>query len=177
MEFKRIDARNNQKEFTKTMQDMLAVYDNNCIYVCHPNNIFNEKMNIDGDNIEVDWDNLNVSKMFEKDEHKPFITFQENIAYQHVYSRLVSDFKKQMEKKGKENAIAYLVIVEKYRFEGKDNFLVRGVIKADMKGIAVLFNPEFETTLNHNVFEIGLRLADDERTIPNVYKKTRSQRG
>jgi hypothetical protein len=46
-----------------------------------------------------------------------------------------------------------------------------------MKGIAVLFNPEFETTLNHNVFEIGLRLADDERTIPNVYKKTRSQRG
>lgn len=167
-EFKRLDLKN-KEESGKVMKELLDVWNNNCIYICHPNHL-----DINPDEIiNGDWDNINVDKMFEKGDYQTFITFQCDLAYNYLKNRLINDFKMQLAKKDPDNAICYLVVLEGYRYNSEDNYLVRGIVRADRLGMSVAFNPEYEKIIVRNPFEIGLRLGDDERSLPEAYKKSR----
>ena len=65
----------------------------------------------------------------------------------------------------------HLAIVEKYPFNSCDNYLVRGIIKADPEAVYMAFNPEYEEAIPKSTFEKGLRLGG--RETPKVYQKER----
>lgn len=152
------------KEFSDAMSNLLSVWDNHCIYICHPNHVIN---------LNKDWDDINIKKMFKINDYKTFISFDYREAFAYVHKRLGSDVMAQARSKGKDKAVSYLAVVEKYLFEGEDNYLVRGIIKGDINGYSVMFNPEFAKTIPNNIFEKVLRLSDDDSVIPETYKKRR----
>ena len=165
-EFMRLDFVNNMPEFRDTMKNMLSVWQNNCIYVCHPNHIFKEN---------GDWDDIDIKKMFKINDYKTFITFSTKDAFVYAQNRIRHNFETQVAKNGIDNAISYVAVVERYRFEGEDNYLVRGIIRYDKDGYSVLFNPEYVEAMPKNAFDEWLQLDDDEDNIPNAYKKRRNK--
>lgn len=153
-----------RETFTKTMNNMLEVWDNHSIYICHPNQIFKEK---------VEWDNIDINKMFESGNYETFLTFDFKEAFKYVHNRLGKAIMEEIKEKGRDNAVSYLVVVERYSYEGEDNYLVRGLIRGDIKGYSVLFNPEFIKAIPKTTIEATLRIDGDEEYLPETYKKRR----
>lgn len=164
MEYKRLDFVNNMTEFREVMRDMLSVRYNHCIYVCHPKHIFKNGQ---------DWDDIDMEKMFRINDYKTFITIDIKNAFVYAQNRIRHDFESQKEKKGVDNAVSYVAVVERYRYEGVDNYIVRGLIRYDKEGYSVAFNPEYVEAIPKNIFDEWLQFDDDEDTKSNVYKKRR----
>ena len=108
-------------------------------------------------------------------DYKTFITFSTKDAFVYAQNRIRHNFETQVAKNGIDNAISYVAVVERYRFEGEDNYLVRGIIRYDKDGYSVLFNPEYVEAMPKNAFDEWLQLDDDEDNIPNAYKKRRNK--
>lgn len=165
MEYKKVDF-NNKEELRNIMGYLLNVWDNNCIYICHPNHI-----SFKSDN----WDDFDSMKMFKIHDYQSFITFELNEAYKYLYGRMAHDINKQIKEKGKDKAISYLAVVERYLYNGEDNYLLRGIVRGDKDGMSVCFNPEFEETIAKTPADIWLRIDGDKDSLPNIYQKTRKR--
>jgi hypothetical protein len=165
MEYKRVDF-HDKKIFTQVMTDLLAVYDNHCIYVTNPDNLFNGS---------YDWDNIDVKKMLDSNDYKTFMSYDPREAIKYVHQTLGNDVMKKYRELGRDKAVSYLVVVEEYPFEGEDNYLVRGIIRGDMEGYAFSFNQEYKESIPKDKFEIYSRLDGNEEDLPKVYKKRRNK--
>lgn len=73
----------------------------------------------------------------------------------------------EVKKGNKDNAVSYLTIIEKYRFDYEDYYLIRGIIKGDYKGYSIAFNPEYKKVIPQRVWDKSLRFSGHE--VPNVY--------
>lgn len=166
MEYTKVDL-NNEAERAKVMGNLLRVWDNNCIYICHPNHI---------SFTEDNWDDIDPEKMLKENDYRIFHTFGSNEAFKYLYRRMAHDVNKQIDEKGKENALSLLAVVEGYRYNGEDNFLLRAIVRGDASGMSICFNPEFEETIPKSYAEQWLRLDGDEDSLPDIYKKSRKRR-
>ena len=105
--------------------------------------------------------------MKDKDEFKEFVIPDE--AFKYITNRLKhmsrNNHKQDSDKK------LYLAVIERYPIYYQDNYLVRGIIKADNESLYVAFNPEYEQAIPKSNFEKGLRESGDGT--PKVYLKRR----
>lgn len=164
---------NDKSSFSKVMDNMLSVWDNHSIYICHPSHIFRDCS--DFENVEaIDWDCIDVNKMFKKNNYKSFLSFDHRDAFRYVHKRLGSEIMGQAATKGKDAALSYLAVVERYRLNNKDNYLVRGIIRGDMTGYSIAFNPEYESAIPNDIFEKFLRIDEDEDSLPHIYRIERN---
>ena len=162
------------EEGKKLMIDMLSVYDNHAIYICHPNHIFEGTKPINRDVREmayIDWDDIDVDKMYRINDYEIFLSPDPNRAFKYVHSRLGHQVTQEINKGNKDTAVSYLVVVEKYIYDCQENFLVRGIIKGDKDGYSIAFNPEYEETIPKSVFEKGLRMGDHETPAQYLVKR------
>ena len=155
----------------KVIQDMLSVWDDgHCIYICHPNHIFDGAKPITKDvrNIKcINWNDINIEKMFRIKDYKTFVYPDCTEAFRYVHSRLGHQIMQEVKKGNKENAVSYLAVIEKYRFDYEDYYLIRGIIKGDYKGYSIAFNPEYKKVIPQSVWDKSLRFSGHE--VPNVY--------
>ena len=155
----------------KIMQDMLSVWDDgHCIYICHPNHIFDGAKPITKDVREIkniNWNDIDIEKMFRINDYKTFTLPECNEAFKYVHSRLGHQIMQEVKKGNKETAVSYLAIVEKYHFDYEDYYLVRGIIRGDYKGYSISFNPEYQKVIPQSVWEKSLRFSGYE--VPNTY--------
>lgn len=155
----------------KIMQDMLSVWDDgHCIYICHPNHIFSGAKLITPDVKEIkniNWDEIDIERMFKIQDYKTFTTVECNNAFQFVHERLRHQIMSQIKKGNKNTAISYLVVVEKYHYDYEDYYLIRGIIRADYNGYSIAFNPEYKKVIPQSIWEKSLRYSGQE--VPNAY--------
>ena len=162
-DYKRLDM-NDKATFTQEMQNMLDVWDNHCIYICNPNHLFKENK---------EWDNIDINKMLEMNDYEKFLTFDFKEAFKYVHNRLGHAVMEEIKDKGRDNAVSYLAVVENYLYEGEDNYLVRGIIRGDINGYSLLFNPEYKLAIPKTSAEAVLRIDGNDEYLPEVYKKRR----
>ena len=150
------------------MQDMLSVWDDaHCIHICHPNHIFDNIINKDNRTIDtIDWDNIDIDKMFNKKDYKTFILPSIEDAFRYVHKRLGNEIMTEI-KKGNKDVTSYLVVVEKYNIEWDNYYLVRGIIKGDKEGYSLAFNPEYEKVIPKSVWERSMRFSGN--IVPEPY--------
>lgn len=171
--FNKIDlSKNSDGSDRKIISDLLTVFDNgHCIYVCHPNHIFNGYPLLTEDVYDINninWDYINIDKMKDKNDFKEFIIPDE--AFKYITKRLQHMLKKSILTNSKRNA--YLTVIEQYPIYYQNNYLVRGIIKADVESLYVAFNPEYEQVIPKSNFEKGLRYVGNNT--PKVYLKRRN---
>lgn len=137
-----------------------------CVYVCHPNHLFSAPPIIKGKTqiIRVDWDSIDVGKMYEKNDYSAFLDANE--AYKHVHRKLRHEIVPELEK-GNTEVVRYLAVVESYYFEGVPNYVVRGLVRGDATGVSFAFNPEYEKTISRDIWSKNLRLGDNNT--PELY--------
>ena len=171
LEYRRIEYKKGEgftKEGQETFNDMLAVIDDgHCIHICHPNHLFNTKYVI-GNSLELDrinWDDIDIDKMVEVGDYKTFIMPDAKEPFRYVHKRLGHQIMKKIELGQDEQS--YLVVVEQYIIDGECNYLVRGIIKGDKEGYSMAFNPEYEKSIAHNVWERSIRFSGNE--VPATY--------
>lgn len=158
------------EEGKRQMEDMLSVWDDDhCIYITHPNHIFKGAKLITPDTREikhVNWNHINIERMFKINQIQTFVSFDCTEAFRYVHRCLGNQIMKEA-KKGNQNIVCHLAVVEQYRFEYENYYLVRGLIRGDYNGYKIAFNPEYEGTTPKNAFEKSLRLSGGE--IPKIY--------
>ena len=157
-------------EGKKAMKDMLSVWDNHCIHICHPNHLFAGAKPLTADVREmtnINWNDIDIERMFRINDYKTFLTPDCSQAFRYVHERLGHQIMREIRRKNREAAISYLAIVEQYTFDYEDNYLVRGLIRGDADGYSIAFNPEYQKTIPQSVWERSLRMSDHE--IPPAY--------
>ncbi|MBQ2873218.1 MAG: hypothetical protein IJE89_04405 [Bacilli bacterium] len=163
----------------QVIQDMLSVWDDgHSIYVCHPNHIFDGSKPITKDvrNIKhINWDDIDIEKMFKVNDYKIFVSSDCTEAFKYIHSRFGHEIMQEVKKGNKASAVSYLTIVEKYRFDYEDYYLVRGIIKADYNGYSIAFNPEYKKVIPKSVWDKSLRFSGNE--VPQVYCLKRKKQG
>ena len=159
----------------KVIQDMLSVWDDgHCIYICHPNHIFDGAKPITKDvrNIRfINWDDIDIEKMFRINDYKTFIHTDCTQAFRYVHSCLGHQIMQEAKKGNKETAVSYLTVIEKYRFDYEDYYLIRGIIKGDYKGYSIAFNPEYKKVIPQSVWDKSLRFSGQEVPRPYCLKR------
>ena len=159
------------EESKKLLSDMLSVFDGgHCIYICHPNHIFDGAKILTKDVRDinyVNWDDINIDKMYNVKDYNTFIDSDCSDAFQYVYGRLGNQIRNEVNSGNKDNATSYLTVIEKYRFDYEDYYLIRGFIKGDSEGYSVAFNPEYKEIIPKSIFEKSLRFSGDK--VPNAY--------
>ena len=175
LEYKRIEYKKGEgftQEGQEYFSNMLAVIDDgHCIYVCHPNHLFNIRYVI-GNSLEFDrinWEDLDIDKMKEIGDYKTFIMPDVKEAFRYVHKRLGHQIMKKIELGQDEQS--YLVVVEQYYLDGEENYLVRGIIKGDKNGYAMAFNPEYKKSIATNVWERSIRFSGNEVAGPYLIKR------
>ena len=156
------------------MQNMLSVWDDgHCIYICHPNHIFKENvLTSEVRNIEkINWNNISIEKMFNKNDYKTFIFPTINDSFSYIHKRLGIVIMKEIKKGNKDSAISYVTVVEKYPLSGENFYIIRGLIKGDSEGYSVAFNPEYEKSLPKSIWEKSARFSGNE--VPKIYQLKR----
>lgn len=152
--------------------DLLSVWDDgHCIHICHPNHIFATKY-LDADNHDlqrVNWDEIDFAKMVQIGDYKTFILPDCKEAFRYVHKRLGSQIMKKMELE--EDEVSYLAVLEKYRLDGEDNYLLRGIIRGDKEGYAIGFNPEYEQVIPKSIWEKSVRFSGNEVLSPYLVKR------
>lgn len=163
------------EEGTKQIQNMLSVWDEgHCIFVCHPNHLFaGEKLQTaDVREIKhINWNDIDINKMRTVNDYGTFVYPDCRTAFRYVHNRLGHHVRKAMER-GTSSFATYLVVVEKYTFDNEDNYLVRGIIKGDMQGYSIAFNPEYQGVIPQSSIDANLRFSGKE--VPYVYCKKRN---
>ncbi len=160
----------------KLMQDMLSVWDNHCIHICHPNHLFAGTKLITTDAkkmININWDDIDIQRMLRIKDYKTFITSDCTQAFKYIHKRLGNQIMREIKKGNKEGAISYLAVVERYTFDFEDNYLVRGIIRGDAEGYSIAFNPEYQKIIPQSVWEKSLRMGDNE--LPQAYLMKRKK--
>lgn len=171
--FNKIDlSKNSDGGGRKIISDLLTVFDNgHCIYVCHPNHIFGGAPLLTEDVYDinnVNWDYINIDNMKDKNDFKEFLMPDE--AFKYITKRLQHMLKKNIGQNSKRNV--YLTVIEQYPIYYQNNYLVRGIIKADVESLYVAFNPEYEQVIPKSNFERGLRYSGNDT--PKIYLKRRN---
>ncbi len=162
------------REGKKLMEDMLAVYDNNAIYICHPNHLFAGAKPLTKDVRtmgSINWDDLDPDKMLRIGECPSFNSPNCQAAFSYIHKLLGHQIMSALQKGDKANAISYLAVVESYVFDYETYYIVRGIIRGDAEGYSLAFNPEYQKTIPTSTFEKGLRFGNNET--PEIYLKKR----
>lgn len=131
----------------RLMLDMLSVWDNNIVFICNPNHIFT--VDINEEKSYINWNDIDVEKMFKANDFKMFVTSNCSQASNYVQSRLKQQIQ-EVKKENKETAVSYLAVIEQYCVDGEYFYLVRGLIRKDVNGYSLAFNPEYEKSLTPN---------------------------
>lgn len=159
------------EEGKKLMEDMLSVIDDgHCIYVCHPNLIFDGDKPINSEvkrMFNINWDDIDISKLFRVGDYGTFILPEATEAFKYVHAKLGNAIMKQVKEGHKDTALSYLVVVERYRFDAEDFYMIRGVIQGDYEGYSLAFNPEFQKTIPQSVWDRSLRFSG--REVPEAF--------
>ncbi len=136
----------------------------------HPNHIFAGAKPLTKDVREIkniNWDDIDIEKMLRTNDYGVFIMPECNDAFKYVHNRLGHQIMTEIKKGNKENAISYLVVVEKYPFDYEDNYLIRGIIRGDYEGYSIAFNPEYQKVIPKSIWDKSLRFSGQE--VPSVY--------
>lgn len=158
----------------KIMLKLLSIIDDyHAIHICHPNHIFtHSSINQKSHTISnINWNDINIDTMFKKGDYKSFITTENNRPFNYIHHRLAHEIMSSLPEENPEKIIKHLVVIEEYHLDDEAYYLVRGIIRGDIKGYSVAFNPEYEHTLPNNIWEKSLRLSGDE--IPAIYRLKR----
>lgn len=159
----------NNEDGKKKIEEMLSVrHDGHCIYICHPNDLFVPDL-ITCDNKEIkniNWDDIDVYELSSVGDYKLFYLPDWEAVFKYVNNHLEHDLKTLLKNKSK-SIVSHLAVVEKYNYNGEDNYLVRGIIRRDNEGYSLAFNPEYEKTISSSVCD------KSQRFIGNVYMKKR----
>ena len=157
-------------EGKETMKNMLEVWDNHCIHICHPNHLFAGAKPISRDIreiVNINWEDIDIAKMKRIKDYKTFLSPDINDAFSYVHNHLGQQIMNEINKGNKDKAVSYLAIVEEYDYDLEDNYLVRGIIRGDAEGYSVAFNPEYQKAIPQSIWEKALRMGDHE--VPQVY--------
>ena len=168
--FNKLDlSKNSDGSGKKALTNLFTIFDDgHTIYVCHPNHIFHNIITPDIEDItNINWDDIDMNKMFEKNDYKEF--FMPDEAFRYTAKRLEHMIKSKT--KINREGLGHLAVIEKYLFDYSDYYLVRGIIKGDKEALYIAFNPEYENVIPKNIFEKNLRFVG--REIPKVYLKER----
>lgn len=160
------------KEAKEMFSGMLGVWDDgHCIHICHPNHIFIDKyLTQDNHDIrQVNWDSIDFEKMVQIGDYKTFIMPDSGQAFKYVHKRLSHQVLKKQQEGIDE--ISFLVILEKYRLDGEDQYLVRGLIRGDKEGYSLGFNPEYEKVIPKSIWEKSIRFSGSEVPSPYLVKR------
>ena len=164
-------------EGKKIIEDILSVWDDgHCIYICHPNHIFAGNKLITKDNREIkniNWNDIDINKMFRINDYKTFISPEYYEAFKYIHNRLGHQILGEVKKGNKDTAVSYLAVVEKYRFDYEDYYLIRGIIRGDYEGYSIAFNPEYQNTIPKSVWDKSLRFSGHE--VPKIYSLKRKK--
>jgi len=161
-----------KKDINK-IEAMLSVLNNNCIYICHPNHIFSEPKLITKDVKEiknVNWNDIDTEKMFRINDYKSFITPNCKEAFKYIHKRLGHQIMQDINNK---DVSSYLAVVEQYIYDFEKYYIVRGIIKGDIEGYSIAFNPEYEKEIALSIWEKSLRISDN--IVPPIYKVRRKK--
>ena len=149
--------------------DLLEVLESDhSICICHPNHIFKNKP-VTKNNPQItriNWDNIDPARMIKMGDYLNFVDV--NSAYRYAHNRLKHQLLPAIKQDDKD-ITKYLVVVEKYRYDNVDNYVVRGLIKGEPSSISIAFNPEYAKTITRDIWSKGLRMGDNET--PNLYLK------
>ena len=159
------------EEGKKMMEDMLSVIDDgHCIYVCHPNHIFAGDKPINGEvkrMLNVNWNDIDVSRLFRVGDYGTFVLPEATEAFKYIHAKLGNAIMKQVKEGHKDTALSYLAVVEKYRFDAEEFYMIRGIIQGDYEGYSLAFNPEFQKTIPQSVWDRSLRFSG--REVPEAF--------
>lgn len=163
------------EESKEKISSLLSVWDDgHCIHICHPNHIFAgaKLLNQDVRQIKnLNWDDIDITKMFYAYDYGTFILPDYKDAFKYVHKRLAHDLLPQLKSGTPEAAVSYLTVVEKYRFNSENYYLVRGIIKGDSRGYSIAINPEYKKALPQSTWEKQMRFGGNE--VPKIYCKRR----
>lgn len=152
------------KEAKRCIENILSVWDDgHRIHICHPNHLFAGVKPITRDvskMVNINWDDIDVSKMLRINDYKTFILPDCQMAFRYVHKRLGNQVMQEVKKGNKDSAVSYLVVVEEYNSHDTAYYLVRGIIRGDYQGYSVAFNPQFKNTLPKSLWERSLRFGD-----------------
>lgn len=155
----------------QVIQNMLSVWDDgHCVYICHPNHIFDGAKLITKDVRDirnVNWDDIDIEKMFRINDYKTFVSPDCGEAFKYVHNRLGNQIMQEVKKGNREAAVSYLAIVEKYCLDYENYYLVRGIIKGDSNGYSIVFNPEYQKVIPESIWDKSLRLCG--HGVPEAY--------
>ena len=157
----------------KQMNEMLSIWDEgHCVYVCHPNDLFVPEL-ITCDNKEIrniNWEDIDVFEMLTVGNYQLFYLPKCSDDFESVLNHLQCDMK--ISSKNEDNTVvSYLAVVEKYNYNGEDNYLVRGIIRGDNEGYSLAFNPEYQKAIPMSAPDKSQRACGCKT--PNVYMKRR----
>lgn len=159
------------EEGKKLITDMLSVIDDgHCIYVCHPNHIFDGEKPINHDvrrMLNINWDDIDISKLFGIGDYGTFVLPEPSDAFKYVHAKLGNAIMKQVKEGHKDTALSYLAVVERYRFDAEDFYMIRGIIQGDYEGYSLAFNPEYQKTIPQSVWDRSLRFSG--REVPEAF--------
>ena len=135
-----------------------------------PNHIFDGAKLITKDIREIkniNWNDIDIEKMFRINNYGTFILPECNEAFKYVHNRLGHQIMREVKKGNKDTAVSYLAVVEKYRFDYDDYYLIRGIIRGDYEGYSIAFNPEYQKVIPKSIWDKSLRFSGHE--VPNIY--------
>ena len=105
----------------------------------------------------MNWDDIDVERMFLINDLKHSLYFHDIFDY--VHKRLRNEIMREI-KKGNKEVLSYLVVVEQIYNSNEDNYyFVRGIIRGDYKGYSLAFNPDYEKRIPKSIWEKSLRIV------------------
>ena len=169
--FKRLDF-SNKPEFARTMKNMLQVWEDHVLFVYPSPEDISDSINLEGD---IAWDEFAVDIALDRGPFFKFFSMDGESAIRTVHNYLRREVPAKAQTHGNADSSIYLVVAEKYPYEGEAYYLVRGVIRGDMSGYAIRYNPEYEATIPQDQFEEFARFDQADGSLPEAYRKRRKQ--
>lgn len=154
----------NKEIFNKMMKDILSVWDNHCIYICRPNHLLRETLNLNDSN-SINWDNTDIEDIFRTCNYKAFLNYHSEEAFRYVHSQLRFDIVNLAKE------VSYLIVIEKNTVDTFENYFIRSIIRGDDKGYSILFNPEYENSIPSDLIESLLMVDSEDNNLSEEYKK------
>lgn len=142
-------------DLSSELDDVLTIRDDrNVIYICHPNHIFKDYIgDVDKGIISVDWDNIDVDKMFLYDDYGCYSIVEQVYESDNNQLNYIKKKASHMLRKyindGASNYVYSFAVVEEMDSDTDFSYFVRGIISCSAEGVKLAYNPQYDNVKSY----------------------------
>ena len=129
-----------RKDKSSLVHQLLTTCKENTIYLCYPNELLKNKIDLSVNDANIAWADIDVDTMKTFYDYRKFCSSESKNALDYIICAL--NGKTHYKKNTK---VRYVAVMEG---DSEDRYLLRGIIKSDDNGFYVLLNPLFKEYLD-----------------------------